>query len=239
MQISRQFIAETVILGLMLLLVWNIYTWWIGLFLTIIVIFLIFTRIRSTVIIPTPTFNSKELITGIDFKDDTGKLVHVTKEQLIKPLSSSAKEFIDSGLVGTGKIGSFKSSLLINKEWKEIETPLTTELKGAELSVISKYEPPLSKDWIWRRFEFDCIDCFLEKEESFVLRVDNQTDLFKVTFNFHPKRSPELMTIYEVIGSHQKELKTIRPTSPQQPTVFQWSKRGIHLASEYLFIWKW
>jgi hypothetical protein len=195
----------------------------------------------STVFVPLPSsiYTVRELTTTLDFKDEIGRLVHVTKEQLLKPFKGMVTEYTDRGLAGTGNITDFKSSLLIDNVWKTVDNPLTIKIEGAELAVTTRFDSPLyNKKWSARRFEFDCIDCFTEKEESFIYRVDNPTELFKITFNFHLNRKPEVIKVYEVIGGY-KDLKSIIEPSYSKSTEFEWSIKKPHLASEYLFLWTW
>jgi hypothetical protein len=238
---NRLLIIEIFILGFLLLLIFNIYAWWIAALLLVIVALLIYARFSSTLVFPHPTspvFIIKELIMKLDFKDATGELVHVTKEQLIKPYKSIAKEYIDRGLAATGEIKNFKSFLFIDDNWKKANISSHT-VEGAEISVTTTFDLPLSdKVCTKRKLEFDVINSFKEKEESFLYRVDNPTEFYKVTFNFDINRKPEQMTIYEVIGGYRRNLEKIR-SSQDKSEVFKWEIKKPHFGSNYLFIWSW
>jgi hypothetical protein len=175
----------------------------------------------------------------LDFLDDSGALVHITKEQKIKPYESRTSEYIDRGLAGTGKIEHFQSSIYTEHEWKKIEILPSIKVEGAELAVTTRFDPPLSnKVWTQRKFEFDCINCFLEKEESFVLRVDHPTEFSIVTFNFNKDRKPKRIRVTKIMGGYEKRLPEINPTS-DRPEIFEWSIRKPDFLSEYLFVWQW
>jgi hypothetical protein len=240
MQIFKlSFIAEIAIIILLLFLIFQTYPAWIALIVALVVAALVYARITSTVILPLSPFLVKELTTSVDFKDDNGKLVHVTKEQFIKPCKDTAAQYTDKGLAGTGLVKNFESFLEINGKWEKVKSQLAKTIVGSEIEVTTYFDPPLTdKIWTKRKLEFECHDCFIEKEESFVYRIDNPTELFKIIFNFHPNHKPEQIKVYEVIGGNKKIIGTINSTYTDSPA-FMWSIKAPHLASEYLFIWTW
>jgi hypothetical protein len=186
-------------------------------------------------------FLIKELRTTIDFKDDKGELVHVTKEQEIRPYKGTPNYYTDRGIAGTGTINNFESFVEINGKWEEIKNPpLEKTVEGAELAVTTYFRSPLpSKSWTKRKLEFNCLNCFTEKKETFAYRIDNPTQSFKITFNFPPNRKPKQIEVCEIISSYRKELDPIKPISLTKLTEFEWSKKKPPFGSVYLFIWKW
>ncbi|MCJ7457910.1 MAG: hypothetical protein MUP17_02835 [candidate division Zixibacteria bacterium] len=244
MQVSKVvFAAEISIIILLLFLIFNVYATWVGAVLTIIVGIVIYARIRLTMVVPLSSspFLIQKHTTKIEFKDSMGKLVQVTKDQVIKPCKGKATEFIDRNLSGTGRVDNFKSFRYLNQEgkWKECKiNSIRTE--GGSFAISTLYDQTLTEDtWTRRKFEFDFIDCFLEEEESFIYRVDNPTESFDITFVFNPNRKPEQIIVYKVIGGYKKQSYIITPKSVIQPTIFEWSIRNPLLAFEYLFIWTW
>ncbi len=232
-------LAEIIVFLLLFFLIIKAYTVWVWVALAIFIALLIYFNIKSTLVMQPLPFHAKELNLRLDFLDSTGERVHVTKEQLTKSLKRTAYKYVDRGIGGTGKINNFKSSVYIANEWQVVKTPLQVTVEGAELAVTTTFDVPLShKIWIRRKFEFDCINCFLEKEESFVFRIDNPTELLKIMFVFNEHRRPDQINITKIMGAFKKELPEIRPSSIKRE-VFEWFIQKPPLYSEYLFLWKW
>ena len=232
-------IAEIVTQVLMLLLIFKSYPVWLGTIFFIFLVLLFYLRKTMILEVPPPRVHVRDSTVIVLF-DDEGELVHVIKSQDIRPLKGTTVEHIDRGLVGTGKITNFKSFQYVESEddWKECKIS-SIKIEGGELAVITFLAEPISDNtWTKRKFEFDCVNCFLEKEESFKYRVDNYTDLFKMEFNFSKNRSPKEINVFEFLVGNKRLLSTIKP-SLEKGGEFEYSLNRPHLGSDYIFSWKW
>jgi len=247
MKIGKLFLfAEILVLIVLFFLVIKSYTVWVWALLIFLVILLISLRLyinlRSTIYEVRPSlFHTKELNIRVDFLDDKGEKVHVIKEQVTKPYKSKAFEYSDRGLAGTGLVTNFKSFLYIDDQWKEIDisSPKSRKVEGAELVVITRFDPPLTdNEWTKRRFEFECINCFKEKEESFVFRVDTPIELFTISFFFDKNHKPDRIDVLKIMGDYETKLTQIMPSSIK-PEEFDWSIKNPPFGASYLFTWKW